>query len=631
MSPSTLLYLAGMLALFVGQRILDGIDSMQMAATVLGAVALAAAAVLRIRSARGATDPGLRLGHRMALLLLLTGAVSIVLYVGTTERFTAGLSLDDAGEERWLGITRSLWPLVWLLGTIPLLVIDYGLRSSPVVIPVARVRETIVHGLVAAMGLGIVFPLNYIATKRNERWDLAYFKTPTPGTSTQALVEALEEPVVVRIFMPPSSEVAQELRHYFAELEGPKLSVEIIDQAANPTLAKALSIRDNGTVAITQGDIAVLLDSVDPVPGEEPVVDDRPRPVTRRLSIKTDLDKAKRTLKKLDAEVGKMLIELGQGERVAYFTSGHGELNWSADKEQLDSSIRALRSRMSDLGFTVKPLGLSEGLGEGVPEDATLVLILGPRKPFFQPEVDALTAYVDRGGATLLAREPLILREGEQLPDDPLDTLMAKLGATMGEGVLAAERNIVPLARNRRDAFNIVTNGFSSHATTRAVSDRSQQLVVFTPAAGHLVETSDHGNSLVFVIRSLAYSWSDLDADTQFNADKGESKEARNIMAVIEGGIGATPWRAVVTSDASMFADLGVGNLGNQRLIDDTLNWLIGAEALSGTTESEEDVKIEHTKEGQQWWFYLTVLVIPLGVLVLGALRLRMRRRGGAA
>ena len=52
------------------------------------------------------------------------------------------------------------------------------------------------------------------------------------------------------------------------------------------------------------------------------------------------------------------------------------------------------------------------------------------------------------------------------------------------------------------------------------------------------------------------------------------------------------------------------------------------AEALSGTTENEEDVKIEHTKEGQQWWFYLTVLVVPLSVVLLGALRLRLRHRG---
>ena len=70
-------------------------------------------------------------------------------------------------------------------------------------------------------------------------------------------------------------------------------------------------------------------------------------------------------------------------------------------------------------------------------------------------------------------------------------------------------------------------------------------------------------------------------------------------------------------------------------MVDDTINWLIGAEAYSGTTESEEDVRIDHTKGTQKWWFYGTVLGVPLGVFLLGAARLRIRRigriRGGAA
>lgn len=630
MSLGTAMYLAGMLALFVGQRILDGMDTAQMVMTVIGATALLVAAGLRFRSLRTAPDDrGLRLGHRFALMLLLVGAASVVLYIGTTERFTQGLALDDAGEARWLGLSRSVWPIVWLLGTIPLLVLDYAVHSSPRTVPVGRVRQSVVHGLVAAMGLAAVFPINYIATQRNERWDLAYFKTPAPGTATVALVDALDEPVTVRIFMPPSSEVANELRNYFAPIEGPKLSVEIIDQAANPRLAKALAIRDNGTIAMTQGDVERLMDK--PEGADEAEVDDTPKPVTRRLPINPDIDKAKRTLKKLDAEVQKMLIELGQGDRVAYFTMGHGELNWSQQKEMLDGSIRGLRDRMRDLGFVVKPLGVTEGLGERVPDDATVVLVLGPRKPFFQAEVDSIEAFINRGGALLLAREPAIVLDGQILPDDPLDGLMTTLGVSMGEGVLAAERGIVPLSRDRRDAFNIATNGFSSHATTTQVSDRSQQLAVVAPAAGYLEEVPDHPNSLVFVIRSLAYAWADLNANAQFDSDDGETKEARNLMAAIEGGAD-TPWRAVVTSDASMFSDLGVGlSLGNQRLVDDTLNWLIGAESLSGTTENEEDVKIEHTKEGQQWWFYLTVLIVPLGVLLLGVARIRLRHKGGAA
>jgi hypothetical protein len=639
MSPSTFAYLGGMLALFVGQRILDGLDGWQLLATSVGGAALLGAALLRVRALRGAKDPGLRLGHRLALVALLVGVASLALYWATTDGFVRRLGFDDAAEERWLGSMRSLWPVVWLLGTAPLLVIDYGLRSSPVVIPVQRVRETAVHGLVAAMGLLLAFPLNYVATKRNERWDLAYFRTPAPGTATLALVEALEEPVVVRIFMPPSSEVAEELRAYFAQLEGPKLELEIVDQAANPRLAKALAIRDNGTVAMTQGDVTALMDEPEPeqppTPGEEvpPSVEDDPKdkPITKRLRVEPELDKAKRTLKKLDGEVQKMLIELGQGPRVAYFTMGHGELNWSQEKEAIDLSIRGLRSRMQELGFTIKPLGAPEGLGEKVPDDASLVLVLGPRKPLFQAEVEALSAYLDRGGSLLLAREPELEREGMVLPQNPLDELMARLGVKMGQGVLASERGVMVVFRDKADAFNIVTTGFTSHPTTRQISERSEQLYLFTPAAGHLEEVPDHETSMTFVVRSLAHSWAELVPDAQFDADAGETKEARNLMAAVEGG-GDTRFRAVVTSDATMFSDLGVGlSLGNQVLADDTLNWLIGAEALSGTTENEEDVKIEHTREGQQWWFYLSVLVIPLGVVLLGALRSRLRRNGGAA
>lgn len=630
MSPSTLAYLGGMLAVFVGQRILDGQDGWQLLATSLGAAALVVAAFLRLRALQAAKDPGLRLGHRVALVCLAVGVASLVLYAGTTEWFTQRLRLDDEGEERWLGVTKSLWPIVWLLGTVPLLVVDHGLRSSPVMTPVRRVRETAVHGLVAAMGLALVFPLNYVATKRNERWDLAYFKTPTPGTATRALVEALEEPVTVRIFMPPSSEVAEELRVYFAELEGPKLQVEIVDQAANPRLSKALAVRDNGTVAMTQGDVTALMEKPETPEGEpEPAEDGADMPVTKRLRVDPDLDKAKRTLKKLDNEVQKMLIEIGQGARVAYFTMGHGELNWSQEKDAIDLSIRALKTRMTELGFTIKPLGAAEGLGEKVPDDASLVLVLGPRKPFFQGEADALTAYLDRGGSVLVALEPALGREGATPPSDPLDGLLAKLGVALGEGVLAADRGIMVVTRNRYDAFNLVTTGFTSHPTTRQISERSEQTYLFVSGAGYLEELPEHDATVTIVARSLAHSWVDLVVDGQFDAEAGETKDARSLMAAIEGGAGSSRFRAVVTTDSGMFSDLGVSaSLGNQRLAEDTLNWLIGAEALSGTTENEEDVKIEHTKEGQQWWFYLTVLVVPLGVVMLGAVRLRLRREG---
>ena len=101
------------------------------------------------------------------------------------------------------------------------------------------------------------------------------------------------------------------------------------------------------------------------------------------------------------------------------------------------------------------------------------------------------------------------------------------------------------------------------------------------------------------------------------------------------GGAEGGGYRAIVTPSANSLVDLAQSFQGNAQFIDDSINWLIGAEDLGGTTESEEDVKIEHTTEGQSAWFYVTVLGIPIGVLVLGGVHLRVRRagakRGGVA
>jgi hypothetical protein len=623
MSLGTLVYLVAMAALYVAQRLLEGHDGLQGGVTGLALVGLGIAAFLRFRRLRAARDEGLRLGHRVALMFLLVGCGSLVMYAATTDGVVRGLTFAQEAEERWLGVWRSLWPVVWLLGTVPLLVVDHALVSSPVMTPRRRVRDMVAHGLVAAMGIALVFPVNYIANERKERWDLAYFKTPTPGTATQAVAEGLQAQVDVRIFMPPSSEVAQELRNYFREIESPNLRVEIIDQAAEPRLAKALSVRDNGVVTFTQG--AVTVDE----PGEVDADEEKTRPVTRTLRVSTELEQAKRTLKKLDGEVQRILIEIGHGERIAYVTKGHGELTWKGGQAELiDRQMKGVHELLKQLGFKVKELGLNENLATKVPDDADLVLVLGPHHPFQQAEVDSLRRFLHGGGAVLLALEPRMARDrGPQPGTDPLEGFIEELGVRLGEGVLASERDILPLTNDRRDRFNIATNAFTQHPSSKTLAQYSTQLGVIAPVAGHLEEVEGHENDLTFTVRSLAVAWADLDLDAEFDADAGESKAARNLVAAITGGGSDTPWRAVVTSDATMFADLVIGNRGNQVLVHDAVNWLIGAEAYSGTTESEEDVRIEHTKEGQTTWFYLTVLAIPLGVVALGAVRVQLRMR----
>jgi hypothetical protein len=616
MSPSLLAYLGGMLLVFLGQRVLDGHDGWQLLLTLLGLGAIGAALGLRMRTFRTEKDPGSKLGHRWALLLTAGALGSLFLYAFTTDLVLEGLGLGLESASRWRGSFGALWPITWLVCTLPLLLLDRALQSSPV-LPVRRLRESAAQGIAAALGIALIFPINYIAHRHDERWDLAYFKTTHAGTATQALVDSLDEPIITYVFLPPSSDVLAELRGYFDPLAGDMLEVRYLDQAAEPRLAKALNVRANGYVAFSRGEVPLEIE------------EGQPRPVVQTLKVGEELDKAKSKLRKLDQEVQKILLELGKGDRVAYVVGGHGELTWkTGGSAEPERKIRGLKAVLEFMSFEVKTLEPTDGLNDAVPEDADVVIILGPTGKYLASEVEVLQRYLEGGGSMLVAVESPLVRgvKPGTAGDDPLDDLILQLGFRIGPGVLASEVNTVPLSRQKRDRLNILTDKFSSHPSTAVLSKASPLAPLFLPASGYLEERGVEGVKSTITVRSRPENWDDLDGDLEFDEDS-ESKEMRPVAAAVRGG-GDPGWRALVVADSGVFSDAAMGNDGNKQFAFDGINWLIGAEQLSGRVENEEDVKIEHSKEDQRYWFYVTVLGIPLAILAVAGLRIRRRRRG---
>jgi hypothetical protein len=615
MSPSVLAYLGGMFLVFLGQRVLDGHDGWQGALTAAGILGITMAVGLRLRSFKAEKDAGSKFGHRVALLLTAGSLGALFIYGFSTDFFLDTLGLEGEAAKRWRVSAAALWPIIWLASTVPLLMLDRALESTPV-LPERRIRDSAGLGLAGALGIALIFPANYLAHEHNERWDLAYFKTTRAGTATQALVDSLEDPIVAYVFLPPSSDVLEEVRGYFDPIAGGNLEVRYLDQAAEPRLANALQVRKNGSIAFSRGEVPL-----DPEPGQ-------PRPLTQMLSVGEELSKAKRKLSKLDQEVQKILLELGKGDRVAYFTTGHGELTWkSGGDASLERKIRGLKAVLEYMSFEVKTLGPTDGLNDAVPDDADLVIVAGPTGPFQAPEVDVLRTYLEGGGALLIAVEPPPVRgtkPGTQV-EDALDDLILRLGFRIGPGVLASEVNVVALTRNKTDRLNVLTDKFSSHASTTVLSKTSPLMPVYLPSSGYLEQRGIDDIKATITVRARPENWADLDGDLEFDPET-ESKELRPVAAAVKG-TGEPGFRALVVADSGVFSDGAMGSDGNKQLAYDGVNWLIGAEALSGRVENEEDVKIEHSKEDQKFWFYVTVIGVPLALMLGGGLRLRRRRR----
>ena len=95
---------------------------------------------------------------------------------------------------------------------------------------------------------------------------------------------------------------------------------------------------------------------------------------------------------------------------------------------------------------------------------------------------------------------------------------------------------------------------------------------------------------------------------------------------------GAEPgeYRVVVVADGTWTSDLAMQPErlpANYQALIDIFAWLAQDNAMAGTVNSEEDVKIEHSKEGQGWFFYGTAFVAPLSLFGLGMIRIQLRRK----
>ncbi len=312
MTRNTIAWLSGMVLLFAGQRLYAGHDKLSTGLSFVGLGIVVAAIILRALSTRSEEDANLKSANLLALRFAILGLGAVGLYALGADKTTdlLGLSEDSAGK--WSVITSALWPILWTCSTLVLLAIDHAILASPRLVPPRRVRQACGAALLVGLGLALVFPINFIASEHNHRWDLTYFRTASPGDATLSLVENLNTPVKVHIFQEPSSEVAEELMAYFTVLEGPKLQLEILDQASDPELSKELKIRDNGYVAVSGASL---------VEGEEE------KTATKSFKVGTDLDGAKRKLQTLDEDFHKILIEVAKGNRVAYLTTGHNEFS----------------------------------------------------------------------------------------------------------------------------------------------------------------------------------------------------------------------------------------------------------------------------------------------------------------
>ena len=594
MSSSGISFLVGFFAIFLAERMFGGNDTVRWGLLGLGGLSVVGALALRARTLGAHAS-----ATRAALGFYALSLLSLALYVVSDKDMLGSLGLSGDTLAHTRVALQALVPLVWATGALPALAIDRTLDASPKSVHPRRLRTAIEGGLALAFGLGMLFPMNWLAQEYNERFDYGFFKTTAVGESTRSIVENLNEPIRVVLFFPTSSEVLREVQPYFDDLEGTNLSVEVMDHAMAPDLAKEWKVRDNGTVAFVRGE------------------------AVETLKLGDKLDAARKELRKLDSKVQTTLLKLARDKRTAYFVVGHEEMYWknaASEEENADT----LKKVVEGLNFKVKELGVDDGFAQAVPDDAAVVFIAGPKRAFLPEEVTALREYRDRGGAVFLMLEP---------SDTPDPALAALFGVEYTAVPVLSDKAYIRVTGGLSDRAFVGTNKFSSHESVTTLSKNSAQATFITPKAGGLKEIAgEHAGKVTITVKGMADWFADVDGNFEFDAATEKRGAGLDVAAVVAGpSSGDKEWRAAVVSDATWASNTFIRNAANAYYLVDTLAWLTQDPALSGEVENEEDTKIQHTKEDEAVWFYGTSALVPAMVFLGGLFRVNSRRRKGAA
>ncbi|MSP25483.1 MAG: hypothetical protein EXR75_10030 [Myxococcales bacterium] len=598
----------GWLGLLLGQRIVLSPEGASKLFTILGIAGIVGSCIQR-GIALGRAREENKAAARAFLGLSVVGVFALAGYyatsIGGRELFgikppalTGEDAFGDVVTLAWLALaTLSVVPAA--LGELSRASMRHAERQES-----RRVLSAIAAGLALSCVAVYGALFTFAADKTDKSVDYSYYRVGRPSASTGKMIDGLSEPLEVFVFFAPTTEVRSQVMSYLDELKRgreAKLVVTTHDFQAEPKLAKEHKLTKDGVLVLQRGK------------------------VSQKLDIGIEEDKARRTLKKIDGEFQKVLMKLVRDKRTAYVTVGHGELVQETDK-RTERSAEIVKQLIEMQNYGVKNLGLGDGLGSAIPDDAAVVLVLGPTTAFAEAEVETLRRYADGGGKLLLALDP-----ESQAAHGPLAAIA---GIDWQPALVVSEKPTVRMTGGPGDKKVLASNSFSSHASVSTLSkeqSRGAYVVMSGAAALEKLKDLDKSYAVDFGVKSPRGSFLDTNADLSPGGD--EKKAVFNLFAAVTRKLGdgkdALELRSVVVGDADVFGDFFAARVpGNQVLFAEALRWLGGEESFTGRTSSEEDVSLAHTKATDQLYFYGTILGAPSLVLAAGFyFTVRPRRR----
>jgi ABC-type uncharacterized transport system involved in gliding motility auxiliary subunit len=335
----------------------------------------------------------------------------------------------------------------------------------------------------------------------------------------------------------------------------------------------------------------------------------------------------------------KKVIE-GRAKKI-YFLQGHGERDSTASDPTGYSQIA--EALTSDNFETAKLTLAQEGK---VPDDATVVVVAGPKTELLAPEMEALRTFLKRGGKVALLIDP----PDKGAASDPANViaLAREWAADVGNDIVIDASGIGQL----------IGTGASVPVAMPAPHPITENFRVMTafPLARSVtpVEGGVEGRVAQKVLETSPQSWAETDLKGLYatnrperNLDTGDKPGPISIAVAASAPAvetppatpttqGATPpasdapkpeTRVTVVGDSDFASNRAIGIQGNREIFLNMANWLAQQENLIAIRpRNPEDRPINITADQQRMVLWFTMLIVP-ALLFGNAVRVWWKRR----
>ena len=431
----------------------------------------------------------------------------------------------------------------------------------------------------------------------NRRFDLTEAKVYSISEQSIKILKSLHKDVKVTGFYQEVSdkELMDELLEIYARYS-PRFSYVLLDPDRSPQEAKLLDVKSYNTAVVQCGDKKEELSFARP---DEEALTNALIKVTR------------------------------EGEKVLYFTTGHGE---KSVEESDRLGMSSFKNAIEKAAYKVKEILIAQERG-GIPAECSALVVAGPETDFYRYELDQVDRYLRDGGRALFMLDP------ETAPG--IAAFLDRYGVIVGNDYVL-DPNPLSQFLGGNYLSPLISDYSSTHEITREFNYACMLSLV---RSTRVKEDLEGGISGEWIARASPESWGETNFSLLKQANQARYDPTSDLRGPVPVAVAMTidveaekssetedepakrEARLVVIGDSDMGSDQ-LMRPDNKNFLLNAISWLVEEEDLISVMpkQRQSSPMILPTRQ-QKVLFVVPIFFVPGSVILAGGCVYFYRRR----